>query len=170
MFPALPSAPKQGPPADGNAKIFDDIAHILPVLVRKSRQGDWSVATDLDVAALEVFDEADGIHSFYRVATTCSLVAVAAFMTRNQDKFRAAYFFALPEDLVTEYALQVSAVPADGSSCPPLNAIHRHVEIEEKKKEALFREIQQRHVFNYRIDKESMVTMKRLLTQSKCRD
>ncbi len=171
MFPALPEPLEiEALPEGVNSRTFTSIEPLLPALVRKSAQGDWNVSVDYDVAALQVFDELDGVHSFYFVSTLAALAAVAAFMTRNQTKPRAAYFFVLPEELAAAYVLPVSAAGVVDSNCPPLQELHRHVLIGDDRKEPLFREIQNRQLFNYRVCKPTIDAMVRLLREQNCRD
>lgn len=171
MFPALPAKLEPEPlPPGVNARPFASIGDLLPVLVRKSAQNCWNARTDFNVAALEVFSEIDGIHSFYYITSRSALAAVAAFMTRSQKKRRAAYFFAVPEHLVVEYALPVSREPVTDSNCPPLHDLHRHVKINDDSKEPLFREIQARQLFNYRVESTVMRQIAERLQAQNCRD
>jgi hypothetical protein len=171
MLPALPDTLNiEAPPANVNARLFTSIDELLPVLVRKSAQHAWNAYADFDAAALEVFNEADGIHSFYRIDSLAALVVVAVFMTRTQTKRSAAYFFAIPEQLALQYALAVTKEPVDNSDCPPLDDLHRHVQIDAENKERLFRDIQDRRSFNYRVDKPTMNIMARSLVEQGCRD
>jgi hypothetical protein len=171
MFPALPDTRNVDTiPSNVDARAYTNLEALLPILVRKSTQDSWNARADFDIAALEVFDEIDGIHSFYHIPTLNALAAVAAFMTRHQSKRRAAYFFALPDALILEHALGVSEALVDNSNCQPLHDLHRHVNISGDRKVLLFREIQEAQLYNFRIGKNAMNEMEVLLRARNCRD
>jgi hypothetical protein len=152
------------------ARLIAELRQYLPALLRKSTMDAWSVENEAEIAAMNVFDEPDGIHSFFRVASVDELVAVAAYMTRSQEPPRAAYFFALPEDMIAKYELPVDACPADDSRCPPIHALHRHVLIGEIQRVLMFDEIRGRGLFNYRVDRSARRTMIDLLHDRHCLD
>jgi len=171
VLPALPENDvRRAVPGDVNAKSFLEIKDVVPILVRKSTQGIWSADDDLSVRARDIFNEEDGVHSFFHVTDASALASVAAFMTRLQSKRGAAYFFALPEDLAVRHALTVSETPVEESKCGPLVNLHRHVDIDPSKREALFAAIRDRKLYNFRVDKTSIADMVRLLADQGCLD
>lgn len=138
--------------------------------MRKSTFDAWAPENEVPIAAQNVFEEQDGIHSFYRVGEADQLAAVAAFMTRAQDKPRPAYFFALPDDIVLKYKLEVGSAMVDGSRCPPLHGLHFHVLIAADKKGPIYREIRERSLFNYRVGKAARSSMISKLQHWGCLD
>ena len=171
MLPALPElANRGGLPAGLNAKSFIQIGDIAPILVRKSTAAVWSDIDDVAIRAAEVFNEADGIYSFFHVASASNLASLASFMTRQQTKRRPAHFFAIPADLLGELELDVSETIVEESKCGPLGDMHRHVVIGSEKREALFGAIRERSLYNFRVDARSMKEMVGILTDRGCLD
>lgn len=70
MFPALAPYNLEPIPADLRACQCSEIENLLPVLVRRSSQSAWVVDRDFEIASREVFNESDGIHSFYEVSAS----------------------------------------------------------------------------------------------------
>lgn len=171
MFPALPDRVPEAIPADLNARPFADVERLLPALVRKSSQSAWSASSDLDIAAKEVFNENDGIHSFYLVESRAAFVAVATSLSRGGDKpfKRAAYLFVLPQDVVNAHSLQVTEEPSE-SPCVQLNLLHRHVVVNEPQKQPVFEDIQRMGCFNFRVDRRSMLDLADQLRSRNCRE
>ena len=171
MLPALPVLANRGDlPAGSDTKSFIQIGDIVPILVRKSISSVWIDIDDIAIRAAEVFDEADGIYSFFHVPSASSLASVASFMTRQQAKRRPAHFFAIPDDLVGELELAVSETNVEESKCGPLSDMHRHVDIGPEKREALFAAIRERSLYNFRVDAGSIREMVQLLTDCGCLD
>jgi len=171
MLPSLTAAlESQRLPDDIDGREFQRIAEITPVLVRKSSVNPWQGRNEVATRAQEVFDEADGVHSFYRIESANDLAAVAAFMTRNQKKLRAAYFFALPSDLIPQHVLRMEQQNADGSRCYQINRFHLNVAINVASREDLFQAILVRHLYNYRVDVPAILDMVNSLRNWKCLD
>jgi hypothetical protein len=170
VFPALPKISAEDPPAKIPCRRYPTIAKVLPALVRRTAQGVWYDTRDPSIAANDVFDEEDGLHSFYEVGSVEDLVAVGAYLSRGGEKpfKRATYFCILPNEVRDDF--EVSAAPTDDSQCEPLNTLHRHVYVGAEQKESLFRIIQQGDHFNYRVDKTAMLAMSAALRNHNCRD
>lgn len=170
MFPALTNTAAEAAPGEIPCHQYPAIAEFLPALVRRTAQGVWYDMRDTAIAASDVFDEADGVHSFFEVSSIDEFVAVGTYLSRGGDKpfKRATYFCVLPNEV--RAGLEVAAVPTHDSRCAPLNALHRHVRIADDQRESLFRVIQEGKLFNYRVDKPAMLSMSAALRSCNCLD
>ena len=171
MLEAPPLVPYEAPPADVVCRRYLEIAELTPVLVRKTAQDPWYKQPDLQLAAADVFSESDGVHSFFEISSVADLAAVGTFMSRGGDKpfKRAAYFCALPLRIIESFALPVEHAATE-SACPPLNDMHRHVSLDPTKRLAVFVEIQNANLFNFRVDKRTMYAVRDVLQNRGCLD
>ena len=81
-----------------NVQALISLIPYMPAMIRQSAQDSWHGNSDNQISSEDVFDEADGVHSFYHVNTIEDCVAVARFMSSKQSKplKSTIYFFALP--------------------------------------------------------------------------
>lgn len=171
MLEAPPNVQYLAPPAGIHCRPYLDIAELMPVLVRKTAQDTWDEWRDIELAANDIFPDDDGVHSFFEIHSAVDLAAVGTFLSRGGDKpyKRAAYFCAMPRRIVESFALTVEQAPTE-SSCPPLNAMHRHVFVDPAKRVDIFAEIQNANLFNFRVDKRTMHVVRATLFDRHCFD
>jgi len=171
MFPALARGAPLEIPLDlrGRVQQYTDIAAWLPALIRRSSMAAWSDRADLEIAAREIFSEQDGVHSFFCAPDVSSLIAVATYLSKGSlSPYKStSYFFVLPHEFVTGFALPVELAPHE-SSCAHINALHRHVTVDDATKARLFAAVQERGCFNYRVDKSSLSASSAALTGVGC--
>jgi hypothetical protein len=172
MLPALPNPKPGDPPRDVVCRAYSSIQDVAPVLVRRTAQDIWYDTRDPAIAAEEAFEETDGIHSFYEIRSVSDLAAVGAFMSSQRDKpyRKAVYFCAVTGDLIERFNLRIEPAQADGSRCPAMHAMHRHVTIEEGQRLRLFQQIQDAKLFNFRVDRSALTATHEALKAQQCLD
>lgn len=158
-FPALPNnyTPPALAPGEAFRQSFVESVDQFPSVFRKSIPTPWLEPIDIETAAGRVFNEEQPIHSFWRIKSIESLVAVASLLGYGGLKpwNGPVYLFALPDELIGEYGLAVEDAPGE-TRCQPLDELHVHVTIEREKTKSLFRAIQTRRCFNYCVDRHTM--------------
>lgn len=171
MLPALPERqPAQLQPGV-DARDFAELDPLLPALVRKSGTSSWFAPhSDGELAALDIFNEGDNIHSFYHVPDLSALVAVAASLSMGTAKpfTRPSYFFVLSAEIVDRFGLLVSILHE--GSCKEIGTLHRHVRVLEGVRCAVFDDVKRLKHYNFRVDQASMRSMMELLKAQGCLD
>jgi hypothetical protein len=172
MLPALPDPAPDPLPRGIIARPYQAINELAPVLVRRTSQDIWYDDRDPEIAALDAFEESDGVHSFYQISSSSDLAAVGSFMSGQRDKpyRKAIYFCAVTGELVDDFGMRINPVPADRSLCPAMHAMHRHVTIDRTRRLELFQRIQASRLFNFRVDRGALVATHEALRARQCLD